>query len=68
MLPIQPAIPRAAMTRCALCADAPCDRACPALKPASLLRGIWFENEQTAALRLPERNPCLTCGAPCERA
>ena len=68
MLPIQPAIPRAAMTRCALCADAPCDRACPALNPASLLRSIWFENEQTAALLLPAENPCLTCGAPCERA
>ncbi len=61
-------IARAEMTRCALCADAPCDAACGRLKPAELLRSIWFLNEQTAAGRLPESNPCLACDAPCERA
>ena len=68
MIQTNPAISRTDMVRCALCADAPCDNACEKLKPACLLRSIWFRNEQTAALRLPEHNPCLTCAAPCERA
>ncbi len=59
-------ITRADMIRCALCADAPCDAACGGLKPASLLRSIWFQDEQAAAQRLPDENPCLTCKAPCE--
>ena len=60
-------ISRSDMIRCALCADAPCDTACKKLNPAGLLRSIWFHNEQRAALRLPDTNPCLTCRAPCER-
>ncbi|MBQ6562450.1 MAG: NAD-dependent dihydropyrimidine dehydrogenase subunit PreA [Clostridia bacterium] len=61
-------ITRADMVRCTLCADAPCDQVCSKLAPAALLRSVWFANEQTAALRLPEANPCLLCDAPCERA
>ena len=68
MLPIQPSIARNDMVRCTLCADPPCDGVCESIKPASLLRSIWFRNEQTAAQRLPESNPCLTCSAPCENA
>ena len=67
MIRSDPSIPRADMIRCALCADAPCDKACPVLKPSELLRSIWFQNEQTAAQTLPETNPCLTCAALCER-
>ena len=68
MIQGQPLITRADMVRCALCGYAPCDGACDRLKPSVLLRNIWFGNEQTAALQLPEGNPCLTCGAPCESA
>ena len=68
MIHTEPRISRADMIRCALCGDAPCDSACEKMKPAALLRSIWFRNEQTAALRLPEANPCLICSAPCERA
>ena len=68
MIPIQPYIARSDIIPCALCADAPCDQACTKMNPAELLRSIWFGNEQTAAWRLPEENPCLTCEAPCERA
>ena len=68
MIQINPIIPRQDMISCALCKDALCDAACEKLKPAGLLRSIWFENEQSAAQRLPEANPCLTCPAPCERA
>ena len=68
MIPQTPQIPRTEMIRCALCADAPCDQACSRLGPSKLLRSVWFANEQSAALRLPEVNPCLSCDAPCERA
>ena len=59
---------RADMLRCALCGDAPCSTACACLKPANLLRSIWFDNEKAAAARLPADNPCLYCSAPCEAA
>ena len=68
MIRTTPAIARADMIRCVLCGNAPCDDACGKLKPAELLRNIWFGNEQTAALHLPEENLCLTCKAPCEQA
>ena len=68
MIQNEPIVQRTDMIRCALCADAPCDAACEKIRPASLLRSIWFQNEQSAAQRLPETNPCMLCPAPCERA
>jgi len=68
MIQTESIIIRPDMIRCALCADAPCDKACAKLSPSGLLRSIWFSNEQTAALRLPKENPCLTCDAACQRA
>ena len=56
------------MLRCVLCYDAPCSKACGRTDPAGLLRSIWFDNEKGAASRLPDQNPCLNCGAPCEAA
>ena len=68
MIQNEPMIRRIDMIHCALCGDAPCDAACEKLKPAALLRSIWFRNEQGAVSRLPAENPCATCDAPCERA
>ena len=68
MIRSDPFITRGDMIRCALCAKAPCREACTKLRPSTLLRSIWFRNEQCAALSLPEENPCLTCAAPCESA
>ena len=68
MIGTEPIIPRTEMIRCALCWNAPCDEVCSEIKPAGLLRSIWFRNEQSAAQRLPEKNPCLLCPAPCERS
>ena len=68
MIPIESNIQRSDMIRCALCRNAPCDAACEKVKPAGLLRSVWFQNEQCAAQRLPEQKPCLTCPAPCEQA
>ena len=59
---------RSDMINCALCHDAPCSSACGRLDPASLLRSVWFENEDTAAGILPDENPCAGCYAPCEEA
>ena len=56
------------MIRCALCGNAPCDKACPKdLHPAELLRSIWFDDEDAAAARLPSENFCHDCQAPCEK-
>ena len=68
MIRNEPLIRRAEMVRCAICFDAPCDKACPGKLPSGLLRSIWFDNEQGAVSRLPEKNPCLSCEAPCETA
>ena len=54
------------MLKCALCDDAPCSKACGKIDPAALLRSIWFENEDGAARKYPDDNPCLNCDAPCE--
>ncbi|MBR5341741.1 MAG: NAD-dependent dihydropyrimidine dehydrogenase subunit PreA [Erysipelotrichaceae bacterium] len=56
------------MLKCALCGDAPCSKACGRIDPAALLRSIWFENEDGAARKYPDDNPCLNCDAPCEEA
>lgn len=67
-MPVVQILKRSDMVRCALCNNAPCDNACPHFHPSDLLRSIWFENEDDAALRLPATLPCLTCSAPCEKA
>ncbi len=59
---------RSDMLKCALCADAPCSKACGKLDCAALLRGIWFDDEKAAAARFPAQNPCADCRAPCESA
>ena len=59
---------RSDMINCALCHDAPCSSACGRLDPTSLLRSVWFDNEDTAAGALPDENPCAGCSAPCEEA
>ncbi len=64
----QSVMKRSDMISCALCKDAPCTAACGRMDPAGLLRSIWFENEKTAAARVPEESPCVGCPAPCEKA
>ena len=68
MIQNTPIIRRTEMIRCALCHDAPCDKACPSLKPSDLLRSIWFENEQSAVSLLPDDNPCAACSGMCEES
>ncbi|MCR5487133.1 MAG: NAD-dependent dihydropyrimidine dehydrogenase subunit PreA [Lachnospiraceae bacterium] len=61
-------VKRADMISCALCGDAPCSAACKFMDPGDALRSIWFDNEDVAALKLPEDNPCAGCPAPCEKS
>ena len=67
MIQAEPRIRRSDMIHCVLCGNPPCDSACPRLSPSGILRSIWFQNEQCAAGRIPEKNPCLTCDTPCEQ-
>ena len=61
-------INRKDMISCVLCSDAPCSAACPKMDIAGLLRNVWFDNEDIAALRLSEEDPCVSCDRPCENA
>lgn len=54
------------MINCVLCENAPCSKACHKLAVDVLLRNIWFDNENVAAIRYPSDNPCISCDAPCE--
>ncbi len=65
---VKSVITRSDMISCALCKDAPCSMACPAMDPAGALSGIWFDNQDVAALKLPDKNMCEKCDAPCEAA
>lgn len=65
---VKPVIKRSDMISCALCKDAPCSKACSSMDPAGALLSIWLDNQDTAALRLPEKNACAGCEAPCEEA
>lgn len=54
------------VARCILCADAPCDKACPYGKnPGVAIRSIRFDNPWTAAKHFDAK--CLDCDAPCEK-
>ncbi len=63
---IKNVIKRSDMISCALCKDAPCSNACSVMDPAGALRGIWFDNQDIAAIKLPDTNYCAECDAPCE--
>ncbi|MBQ2067132.1 MAG: hypothetical protein II496_06375, partial [Clostridiales bacterium] len=63
---IREQIRRSDMIKCLLCEDAPCSAACPSMDPAGLLRSVWFDNADVAALSMPATSPCEGCSAPCE--
>lgn len=55
-------------SRCLLCADAPCTKACHKhLDPAKGIRSIRFENDSCAGLYINSAD-CSSCEAPCEQA
>lgn len=54
---------------CALCYDAPCDKACGKISPSSLIRSVRFRNELPAVSSLHAAgSPCADCSAPCNAA
>lgn len=59
---------RSEAANCVLCGNARCEQACPVKLPAKALRGIWFDNSRYTAAELAEKNPCVGCSAPCEKA
>lgn len=61
-------ITRKDMLDCVLCHNAPCTQACGKLDCGKALRSIWFDNEDVAAMKLPNPLPCMSCDAPCMKA
>ncbi|MGM9972320.1 MAG: NAD-dependent dihydropyrimidine dehydrogenase subunit PreA [Anaeroplasmataceae bacterium] len=56
------------VSRCLLCADASCTKACPhKMDPAKFIRSVRFNNVDASFLSI-DRNICLNCPAPCEEA
>ena len=55
------------LNNCLLCNEAPCRQACGVIEPDTILRSLYFDNEQAVANRLNE-NPCLNCDGRCEKA
>lgn len=53
-------------TKCLLCYDAPCAKACPSMRIDRFMRSVKMENYAGAARLLPKTgNPCIDCQAPC---
>ena len=49
-------------SKCLLCANGPCETACPhGVKAARIIRALRFENPAGAAGLVPENNPCADC-------
>lgn len=48
--------------KCLLCANGPCENACPhGVKVARIIRALRFENQDGAAGFVKDYNPCLKC-------
>lgn len=55
-------------SRCLLCADAPCTKACTSgLDPARAIRAMRFENDNCAGMFINSQT-CAVCEAPCEKS
>lgn len=57
---------RADISKCLLCHEAVCAKACPSFDPARVIRALRFENEAGAVSMLPAEDVCQSCGKPCE--
>lgn len=56
-------------SRCLLCHNAPCSKACPkGIAVSDVIRSVRFDNETGAAKKLSGVNPCENCSVPCLEA
>lgn len=57
-------------SKCLLCVNAPCKKACQCKVPADkIIQAVRFENTAGAARMIPEDNPCMNCiTKDCEKA
>ena len=65
---IEKYIDESEISRCLLCADAPCTKACPQHAAVDrILRALFFEN-MTGVAGMMDTVDCTYCNAPCEKA
>lgn len=57
---------RADISKCLLCHEATCAKACPSFDPARVIRALRFDNEAGALNMLPAEDVCSNCGKLCE--
>lgn len=56
------------IVNCHLCADCKSAKVCKKLDLRKILLGVWFSNDTYIASTLPNKNPCIGCAAPCQKA
>ncbi len=62
-------IPTEEISRCLLCDNKACSKACPANSdPAKIIRSLRFENTTGAYKNLEKNYACDNCDGPCEKA
>lgn len=62
-------IPTEEISRCLLCDNAACTKACSAkMDPAKIIRSLYFDNPVGAAHTLNKNYACVSCDAKCEKA
>ena len=54
------------ISKCILCHDAVCTKACPAMDPARIIRALRFDNAAGASMMLPKEDVCLHCDGKCQ--
>ena len=53
------------ISKCILCHDAVCTKACPTMDPARIIRALRFDNAAGASMMLPKEDICLHCDGKC---
>ncbi|MBR2746335.1 MAG: NAD-dependent dihydropyrimidine dehydrogenase subunit PreA [Erysipelotrichaceae bacterium] len=56
------------ISNCLLCHNARCTEVCGKIDPGSIIRSLYFDNEDAVINRLDGNIPCIECDGRCEKA